>query len=288
MTLTPLRTQPWICSVRVGIEVNPLERLAGASLGCDSSWPRPPRCGHQRLPATPEALRTLNDLVRDDHGAFLLTLCPPGRERDLLPLLHHRDLMALTGVLLLLARRNGQWALDALTDAIREHALDSTLSSALISAIIPLDARERTGPSTAGHPGIPSPSVLLIWRRLWNGAAVYGSLPATRIRSCPDQGGFSVRWRVLPALAVACVSRPGRNGEGRDEESGRVAALIPQPYPDMHRNATVIGGHDVRRPSRWCGVCVSIRRCISQWEWMLAEFPVGTRVGSDASHGSTG
>ena len=81
---------------------------------------------------------TLDAPGRNYHGAFLLTLCPPGRERDLLPLLHDRDLAVLTGALL--ARRNCQWSLEALTEAAREHALDATRSYNLLGAITTLDA----------------------------------------------------------------------------------------------------------------------------------------------------
>lgn len=81
---------------------------------------------------------TLDAPLRQYHGALLLTLCPPGREGDLLPLLHDRELAVLTSALL--ARRNCQWALKALTDAVREHALETTLSYNLLGAITTLDA----------------------------------------------------------------------------------------------------------------------------------------------------
>ncbi|MFN4251224.1 SMI1/KNR4 family protein [Deinococcus sp.] len=76
--------------------------------------------------------------LREYHGAFLLTLCPLGRERELLHLLHDDRLTVLTGNLL--SRRKCQWALPALTDAVREHAPNSSIAFNLLNAITDLDA----------------------------------------------------------------------------------------------------------------------------------------------------
>lgn len=76
--------------------------------------------------------------VREYHGAFLLTLCPLGREQELLPLLHDDRLVVFTGRLL--ARRQCHWALPALTEAVREHASESSITFNLLNAITDLDA----------------------------------------------------------------------------------------------------------------------------------------------------
>ncbi|OOV13847.1 hypothetical protein BXU09_03190 [Deinococcus sp. LM3] len=76
--------------------------------------------------------------LREYHGAFLLTLCPLGREQELLPLLRDDGLAVFTSRLLV--RRKCHWALPALTDAVREHASNSSISFNLLNAITDLDA----------------------------------------------------------------------------------------------------------------------------------------------------
>lgn len=81
---------------------------------------------------------TLDEPLRKYHGAFLLSLCPVGREAELLPLLHDQELALLAGNLL--ASRGCHWALEALIAAVREHSQDLTVSSNLLQAITKLDA----------------------------------------------------------------------------------------------------------------------------------------------------
>ncbi|GAA0515055.1 hypothetical protein GCM10008937_23490 [Deinococcus depolymerans] len=76
--------------------------------------------------------------IREYHGAFLLTLCPLGREQELLPLLRDDGLAVFTSRLLV--RRKCHWALPALTDAAREHAPNSSIVFNLLNAITDLDA----------------------------------------------------------------------------------------------------------------------------------------------------
>jgi len=82
---------------------------------------------------------TLSEPLRQYHGTFLLTFCPLGREEDLLPLLHERELAANVGRLL--TQRRCTWALEALTAAVRLHASNLTVTSDLLQAVTDIDAQ---------------------------------------------------------------------------------------------------------------------------------------------------
>lgn len=81
---------------------------------------------------------TLSEPLRQYHGTFLLTLCPPGREGDVLPLLLEPELAVEAGRLL--TRRRCAWALEALVSAVRVQASDITVAYNLLQAITDLGA----------------------------------------------------------------------------------------------------------------------------------------------------
>ncbi|UQN07867.1 SMI1/KNR4 family protein [Deinococcus sp. QL22] len=84
--------------------------------------------------------QTDHEPTREMHAAFLLMLCPAGREQDWLPLLHHREMVIDTARAL--GERGCVWALGALIETVRGFPAETTLCNNVLEVIAQLDAPE--------------------------------------------------------------------------------------------------------------------------------------------------
>lgn len=80
----------------------------------------------------------VDNAAREFHAAFVLILCPPGREADLYPLLHDPDVAG--PVARLLTGREAPGARDALISAVRGYAHNADLTAQLLDALTTVQA----------------------------------------------------------------------------------------------------------------------------------------------------